>query len=93
MIQKDPTTHVRRKLIELCQQLVETITAWFGDISSKLMMIEFNYEKLLIIPCSAQNVYKYTEGLSRIDTPNGNDDFYMKLKIKIHWTFGQHMEN
>jgi len=55
---KDPTTHVRRKLIELSQQLIETITTWFRDISSKLMMLELNYEKLVIIPSSAQNVYK-----------------------------------
>jgi hypothetical protein len=29
--------------------------------------------------------------LYKSNTPNENDDFYMKLKIRIFWTFGEQM--
>ncbi|CAF3889508.1 unnamed protein product [Rotaria sp. Silwood1] len=37
---EDPTTHARKKLIELCQQLVETIATWFREIPSIFILMK-----------------------------------------------------
>ncbi|CAF4460787.1 unnamed protein product, partial [Rotaria sp. Silwood2] len=37
---KDPTTNARKKLIELCQQLVETITTRFREIPSVFILMK-----------------------------------------------------
>ncbi|CAF3372710.1 unnamed protein product [Rotaria sp. Silwood2] len=38
---EDPTTHTRKKLIELCQQLVETIATRFREIPSIFILMKY----------------------------------------------------